>query len=63
MNLQISMAAARVNAELTQNDVAKALNVSNKTVNNWEKGRVKPSLATMKVLSDLYGIPADCIKV
>lgn len=63
MEIKISMAAARVNAEMTQGDVAKALNVSNKTVNNWENGRVKPSFATMQILAELYRMPMDCIKV
>lgn len=36
--LQISLAAARVNAGLTQKYVAKELRVSNKTLANWENG-------------------------
>lgn len=59
--LQISLAAARVNAGLTQDDVAKHMKVSKKTIVNWEKGKVKPSLATIKMLSLLYHIPIDNI--
>lgn len=59
--LQISLAAARVNAGLTQDDVAKHMKVSKKTIVNWEKGKVKPSLATIKMLSLLYNIPIDNI--
>lgn len=60
-NLQISLAAARVNASLTQEAVAKELRVSKRTVINWEKGAVSPSLAVMKALSDMYQIPIDNI--
>lgn len=33
---------------LTQNEFAKALNVSFTTVNRWETGRAKPNISTMK---------------
>ena len=59
--LKISLAAARVNANLTQDEVAKKLKVSNKTVGNWENGIVIPSAAVMFTLSNLYGIPEDNI--
>ena len=59
--LQISLAAARVNANLTQAEVSKALQVSKSTVINWEKGKVTPSLIALTALSNLYGIPIDNI--
>ena len=37
MPFQISLAAARVNANMTQEDVAKELKVGKQTVGNWEK--------------------------
>lgn len=36
--LQISLAAARVNARMTQEDAAKRLKVGKRTIINWEKG-------------------------
>lgn len=36
--LQISLAAARVNAGMTQDDVAKKMKVSKNTIVKWEKG-------------------------
>ena len=59
--LKISLAAARVNANLTQAEAAKALQVSNQTIVNWEKGVRTPSYATLKALSELYGIPINNI--
>lgn len=60
-NVKISLAAARVNAKLTQEDVAKSLKVSKKTVINWEKGVVTPSFAILDTLSRLYNMPLDYI--
>lgn len=59
--LQISLAAARVNANLTQDDVSKTLHVSKQTVINWEKGKVVPTFIVLNTLSNLYGIPIDNI--
>jgi DNA-binding XRE family transcriptional regulator len=59
--LQISLAAARVNAKLTQDDVSRLLHVGKQTVVNWEKGKTVPSFITLSALSDLYGISIDNI--
>lgn len=59
--LQITLAAARVNAGMTQEDVAREMHVSKNTVLNWEKGKVIPNFATLSTLSSLYKIPADNI--
>ncbi len=59
--LQISLAAARVNAGKTQEDVAKALNVSKNTVVAWEKGTTEPKISQARELSSFYGIPLDNI--
>lgn len=58
---QISLAAARVNAGMTQDDVAKAMKVSKNTIINWEKGKVSPSFTNIRMLSQLYRIPVDYI--
>lgn len=60
-DLQISLAAARVNAKLTQQDVAEFLGVSKQSIVNWEKGKVLPNFATLQALSGLYKIPTDNI--
>lgn len=61
MPIKISLAAARINAKMSQKEVADALHVSNKTVGNWEAGTSEPSFATLNELSRLYGIPIECI--
>ena len=59
--LQITLAAARVNANLTQEDVSKRLHVNKQTVVNWENGRTVPTFIVLTALSNLYGIPIDNI--
>ena len=59
--IQISLAAARVNAKLTQEDVAKRMKIGKRTIINWEKGVSAQSFADLKMLSDIYGIPLDNI--
>ena len=60
--LQISLASARVNAELTQKEAANKLNVSNKTLSNWENGTSFPNAEQIASICSLYGIPYDNIK-
>lgn len=58
---QISLAAARVNANMTQEEVARAMGVSKTTVVNWEKGKIVPGIPQIEMMSRLYGIPQDFI--
>lgn len=60
--LQISLAAARVNANLSQDDVVKALNISKATLVNWEQGKSEPKLTQVQKLSRLYKMPIDNIR-
>lgn len=55
-NLKISLAAARVNAKLTQEDVAKKMHINKQTLGNWEKGRVIPKPAQLEMLCRIYDI-------
>lgn len=59
--IRISLAAARVNARLTQDEVAKRMKIGKRTIINWEKGAVTPSFADVNMLSNIYGIPIDNI--
>jgi Predicted transcriptional regulators len=59
--IQISLAAARVNANLTQEEVAAIMGVSKTTIVNWEKGRIVPGIPEMSMLSQVYKIPQDYI--
>ena len=59
--LKISLAAARVNANMTQEEVARHMRVSKNTVVNWEKGTSELKVSQADELSKLYAIPLDYI--
>lgn len=60
-HFSLSWGAARVNADLTQDDVAKAMNVSKNTVINWEKYRTEPTISQAQKLCEMYKAPVDLI--
>ena len=61
--LNISLKAARVNANLTQKELADELKVTVDTVINWESGKSEPKWSQVQEISRLSGIPANCIFV
>lgn len=61
--LRISLAAARVNAGLTQADVANQMHLNKQTIVNWENGRVIPKQAQLEMMSRIYSIPVDNINL
>ena len=54
--LQISLAAARINAQLTQEDIAKKLGVGKQTIVNWEKGKTQPKISQAEEMCKYYNI-------
>ena len=59
--MKISLRAARVNAGLTQDEVAKEVKKSKNTIVSYEKGRSTPDIETGKALAKLYGMSVDDI--
>lgn len=57
----VSIQACRINAGLTQEELAAALDVSKNTVLNWEKGATSPSAVQLRKISELSKIPMDFI--
>lgn len=56
---QITLKAARVNAGLTQSEVAEKLNISAGTLKNWERGKTFPKQPQIEALCELYGVTYD----
>lgn len=59
--IKISLKAARVNKEMSQERVAKMLNVTRQTIINWENGKTVPGIPELTMLSSIYEIPQDYI--
>jgi DNA-binding XRE family transcriptional regulator len=59
--MQISLRAARVNANMTQDEVAKNLHKSKQTIVNWENRRTKIDGANFSALCELYKVGKDYI--
>lgn len=59
--MAISMKAARINANLTQKEAAKALKISKNTLAGYEKGRSVPKIDMAAAMAALYGLTVDDI--
>lgn len=59
--LKISLRAARVNAGMTQEYVARKLGKAKQTIVNWENGKNALSAEDLFKLSELYCVPLDNI--
>ena len=56
---QITLKAARVNAGLTQSEVAEKLKISTGTLKNWERGKTFPKQPQIEALCELYNVTYD----
>lgn len=53
---KLSLKAARVNTGLTQEEAAQAINVTGKTLINWEKGVTHPTVDKLLRLCSPYDV-------
>ena len=60
---KIKLKAARVNAEMTQEDVANILGRNKQTIVNWENGVTEIKVHDLIALSELYKIPIEYLEV
>lgn len=58
---RITLAAARINAGMTQREAAERLNVTQKTLCKWEKARTFPNALQIDAICDLYGVSYEQI--
>lgn len=63
MDIKVTLKAARINAGMTQADVAKAMQRSKGTIAHWENGDTKVRKTNLRWMSELYGIPVDNLLV
>jgi DNA-binding XRE family transcriptional regulator len=58
-DFKMTIAAARVNAKKTQEDVAKALHVSKQTIGAWENGKTSPTVEKALEFCEFCSVPYD----
>ena len=54
-----NLKSARIEANMTQKQVAAKLNVVESCYANWEQGRTEPNIAMLRKLSELLDISVD----
>ena len=57
----LTPAAARVNAGLTQEEAARKIGTTKATIIKWEKGEVSPNMDKATVMAKVYGWPLQFI--
>lgn len=62
MNRKYSIKTWRNIAGMSQEEVARELEVSRQTIVNWEKEGAKPSKIVLNALAQLYGTEPENIK-
>ena len=60
---KITLKAARVNAELTLDDVAERIGKSKQSIENWENGKTPIKYSDLIKLSELYEMPVKYIRM
>lgn len=58
-NLPENLVRLRAQKGITQEEIASALEVSNKTISKWENGTSDPDLSMLIKLADYYGVSSD----
>jgi len=59
--MKISLRGARANAGLTQQEVAKIMDVSTKTIQAWENGKTQPKPASVRMFAEVCNVGVDDI--
>lgn len=58
---KIQLKAARVNANLSQDEAADLLNISKATLQNYESGKTIPQWDMVRKIGEVYRFPTDFI--
>ena len=60
---KITLKAARVNAELTLDEVAERIGKSKQSIENWENGKTPIKYSDLLKLSEIYEMPVKYIRI
>ena len=61
MDIGKRLQRSRMEAGLTQEQAAEALDVTRQTVSNWETGKTYPDIKNIVDISELYHVSLDCL--
>lgn len=61
--IQISLAAARINAEMIQEEAAKKIGVTAKTLRNYEQGKSAIPGIVFRKAAKVYSLPEEMIRL
>ena len=61
MEIGKKLQRSRIDAGLTQEQAAEALDVTRQTVSNWENGKTYPDIKNIIDISELYHVSLDCL--
>ena len=61
MSISEKLKQARAKSELTQEVIAEKVGVSRQTIYSWESGKSYPDIASLMILSDVYGVTLDSL--
>ena len=59
----LTLKAARVNAELTLDEAAERIGKSKQTIVNWENGKADIRYSDLLKLSEIYDMPIEYIRI
>lgn len=61
--MDITLKAARVLKNLTQEEAAKLLNISESTLNHYENQKYSPRLSTLQKMAEIYEVDIKDFKL
>lgn len=61
MNLSEKIFTLRKGSDLTQEQLAEALNVSRQSISKWESGQATPELEKIIAMSQVFGVTTDSL--
>lgn len=59
---QVSIKAARVNANLSKKQASELLGTTERTLYNWEEKKTAIPVDAIKQMCEIYRIPIECIR-
>ena len=57
--MKLTLKAARINCNLTQQEAANKIGVTIDTIGNWERAKSFPNALHIRRIEEVYGVPYD----